>query len=63
MKKAGIASALCHQLAAAKAAEVRGNLKAKAGAILAYTKTVSAQSGKALTAGQANILISLAKAL
>jgi hypothetical protein len=60
---AGVAHAMRAQLDAAEAAALRGNLRAKAGAVGAYQNHVSAQIGKTLTASQAAILIQLAGAL
>ena len=60
---AGIAKSLCAKLDAAKAAEQRGNLMAKAGSLGAYINEVQAQTGKALTAQQAALLVQLAGAL
>lgn len=60
---ADIAGSLCAKLAAAAAAGARGQAKAKANILGAFDNEVSAQSGKALTAGQATLLTQLAAAL
>lgn len=59
----GVANGLCAKLAAAAAARSRGNADAVAGSLGAYAHQVSAQTGKALTPGQAAILTRLAAAL
>lgn len=56
----GIANSLCVKLNAAAAADARGNMTAKAGALNAYAQEVKAQTGKHITAANAAILISLA---
>ena len=61
--KAGVASSLNAKLVAAQQAAQRGDLNAKAGQINAYINQLNAQSGKAVTAAHAAILISLARAL
>jgi YVTN family beta-propeller protein len=53
---AGVSNALCQKLANAKAAYARGNQNAKTGMLNAFANQVSAQTGKALTAAQANVL-------
>jgi hypothetical protein len=58
-----LGQSLCAQLSAAEAAAARGNLKAKRGALKAYRNEVRAQIGKALTAGEAAILIQLSQHL
>lgn len=57
---AGIANSLCVKLNAAEAAAARGNLAGKAGPLNAYVKEVQAQTGKAISATNAAILIRLA---
>lgn len=59
----GVAHALQAKLDAAEAAETRGNGHAKGGALGAFMNQVRAQSGKALTPAQANVLLTLAKTL
>jgi uncharacterized protein len=59
----GIANSLCSMLAAAEAAEARGNEEAKRRALGAYVKQVEAQSGTALTAEAAAHLTALAATL
>ncbi|MEX2646412.1 MAG: ExeM/NucH family extracellular endonuclease [Gaiellaceae bacterium] len=59
----GIANSLCAKLRAAEAADARGNANAKAGALGAYMNELRAQSGKALTADQAELLIELSSTL
>jgi len=54
--KSGVAHALIAKLNAAEAAEARGDLPAKAGAIGAYINQVHAQAGKALTEREAHAL-------
>jgi prepilin-type N-terminal cleavage/methylation domain-containing protein len=61
--KQGVAHALIVKLDAAEAAEKRGDLSAKAGALGAFENQVSAQSGKALTVKQALVLSTLARTL
>jgi prepilin-type N-terminal cleavage/methylation domain-containing protein len=61
--KAGIAQALSAKLDAAEAAESRGDLGAKAGALGAFEHQVHAQTGKALTPDQANVLLTLVRTL
>lgn len=63
VKKTGVADNLCEDLNAAAAAAARGNAKAKAAALGSYINDVKAQSGKALTHDQADILIRLAGTL
>jgi hypothetical protein len=58
-----LGNSLCAQLSAAAAAAARGNEKAKANALAAYTREVNAQTGKAFIAGNAAILTSLASYL
>ena len=58
--KTDVEDALCDKLAAAKAADAQGNAQAKAGALTAYVKQVRAQTGKSLTAAQADTLVALA---
>lgn len=59
----GIANSLCVKLNAAAAAAARGNLQAKAGPLGAYVEELQAQSGKAITADNAAILINLVRYL
>lgn len=59
----GVALALCAQLKLAEQAEERGNEAAKNGILKAYEQSVSALSGKKLTAEQADILRKWAKQL
>lgn len=61
--KPGIAHSLSVKLDAAEAAERRGNLQAKSGALGAFANEVRAQSGKGLTAEHARVLLTLAKTL
>jgi hypothetical protein len=60
---AGVGNSLCASLRAAKAAEARGNLAAKAGALGSFRNEVRAQSGKKLTPVQAGKLNALSLAL
>jgi hypothetical protein len=59
----GVAKSLCVKLANSNAAEARGDQKAAAVLLDAYTQEVSAQSGKTLAAEQAAILTRLTRAL
>jgi hypothetical protein len=59
----GVASGLNAKLNAAEAAEARGNLAAKAGAIRGYLNQLGAQSGKTLTAREAHALAVMASEL
>lgn len=63
VSSAGIANSMCVKLNAAGAAIARGNMQAKAGPLGAYVKEVQAQTGKAVSAANAAILISLANQL
>src|SRR5512143_573278 len=63
VKNHGIAHALIVKLDAAEAAEARGDLRAKAGELRAFSNQLSAQSGKALPAVQAQALVTLAQTL
>ncbi len=63
VKNHGIAHALIVKLDAAEAAEMRGDLHAKAGALKAFSNQLSAQSDKALPAVQSQALITLARTL
>ena len=54
---------MCAKLSAAEAAEGRGNLGAKRGALRAYMNHVNAQSGKSITSGNATTLITFAHTL
>jgi uncharacterized protein len=58
-----VAAGLCDKLAAAQAADRRGNTKAKTGSLAAYVNQLAAQTGKSLTAAEATSLASLAGAL
>lgn len=55
-----VASSMCTKLDNAAKAAARGDLKAKAGMINAFTEEVKAQTGKALTSAQAQVLTRLA---
>jgi len=59
----GIANGLIAKLDAAEAAERRGNVAAKVGALNAFEHQVQAQTGKALTPSQAQVLLTLAHTL
>lgn len=59
----GVAGGLCAKLNAAAASQARGQLKTKANDLTAYENQVTAQSGKALTSDQANLLIEFAATL
>jgi prepilin-type N-terminal cleavage/methylation domain-containing protein len=61
--KEGVAQALSAKLDAAEAADARGNLHAKAGALGAFEHEVRAQTGKALTPQQAEVLLTLVQTL
>jgi len=63
VKSKGISTALCAKLNAASAAMVRGNDKAKAGALRAFVHHVKAQSGKHIPADVAALLIVAANQL
>jgi hypothetical protein len=58
-----LGQSLCAKLSAAAAAAARGDLKAKRALLKAYRNEVRAQIGKALTAGEAAILIQLSQHL
>jgi len=58
-----VAASLIEKLDAAKDSASRGNSKAKEGQLGAFVNQVNAQSGKAITAKQADVLISFAAAL
>jgi uncharacterized protein len=60
---AGIAGSLVAKLNAAEAAAARGNVAAKAGQLAAYANELLAQSGKAIDAERARVLIRAAGAL
>ena len=62
VNNSGIANSMCAKLSAAEAAEGRGNLGAKRGALRAYIH-VNAQSGKSITSGNATTLITFAHTL
>ncbi|HEV8118431.1 MAG TPA: prepilin-type N-terminal cleavage/methylation domain-containing protein [Thermoanaerobaculia bacterium] len=59
----GVAHALAAHLDAAESAEARGNAAAKAGALRAFENQVRAQSGRALTPAQAEVLLILVRTL
>lgn len=61
--KAGVARALNGKLAAAKVSADRGNSSAKAGQLGAFENHVRAQSGKAIAADDAELLIQFARLL
>ncbi len=58
-----MADSLCEKLAAAKAAEERGDLGAKAGSLRAYFHQLSAQTDKTITRRHGFVLAALAKTL
>ncbi|MBD0382881.1 alginate lyase family protein [Paenibacillus sp. WST5] len=58
-----VAASLIEKLDAAKASANRGNAKAKEGQLGAFVNQAKAQSGKAITAEQADLLVSFAAAL
>jgi prepilin-type N-terminal cleavage/methylation domain-containing protein len=62
-QKPGLGQALSAKLDAAEAAERRGNLHAKAGALGAFENQVRAQAGKDLTPQHAEVLLTLAQTL
>jgi prepilin-type N-terminal cleavage/methylation domain-containing protein len=62
-RKHGIGHALIVKLDAAEAAEARGDMHAKAGALKAFANQVRAQTGKALPAVQAQVLMTLVRTL
>ena len=61
--KEGVGQSLSAKLDAAQAAEARGNLHAKSGALGAFEHEVRAQTGKALTPEQADVLLTLVQTL
>jgi hypothetical protein len=61
--KPGIVNSLLAKLDNAQKTEAKGNTNAKAGMIGAFINEVEAQTGKAISAEHADILITLAKAL
>ncbi|HUH14493.1 MAG TPA: ExeM/NucH family extracellular endonuclease [Gaiellaceae bacterium] len=63
VEKEGVANALCAMLAAAEAAEARGNENAKRGILGAYVNLLGAQSGKSIPADAAAWLAALAGSL
>lgn len=63
ISSAGVANALNAKVDAAEAAEQRGNQNAKAGALNAYQNQVRAQTGKAITADHARVLLSISQTL
>ena len=62
-KKPGVAQSLSAKLDAAENADQRGNLRAKAGALGAFENELRAQSGKAFSASQVHVLITLERTL
>ena len=60
---ADVAQSLCDKLAAAKAAAAAGKTKTKENILDAYVNQVEAQSGKSMTAAEAEILTDLAEQL
>lgn len=58
----GVARSLLAKLEAAQASAARGDINSMDGQLGAFINEVSAQSGKTLTAAQANILIQVATA-
>ena len=58
-----IAHSLCAKLSAAQEAEEKGNARAKAGELNAYSHELEAQAGKTLTQHQVDVLMTLAKTL
>lgn len=58
----GVAGALLAKLEAAQESAARGDVNSMDGQLGAFINQVSAQSGKTLTAAQANILIQVATA-
>ena len=58
-----VADSLCEKLAAAKAAEERGDLRGKAGSLRAYLHQLSAQTDKTITRRHAFVLAALATTL
>jgi len=61
--KAGVAQSLSAKLDAAENADQRGNVRAKAGALGAFENELRAQSGKAFSASQVHVLITLERTL
>jgi len=61
--KAGVAQSLSAKLDAAENADQRGNVRAKAGALEAFENELRAQSGKAFSASQVHVLITLERTL
>jgi len=61
--KHGVAHALIAKLDAAEEAEKRGNPCARAGELRAFEHEVRAQTGKALTPNQAEVLSTLVRTL
>ena len=61
--KTGVANSLLTKLGNAQKADANGNANAKAGMIAAFINEVEAQTGKAVSAENAAILIALANAL
>lgn len=58
-----IAHSLCAKLSAAQAAEEKGNARAKAGELNAYSHELEAQADKTLTQHPVGVLMTLAKTL
>jgi hypothetical protein len=63
VNKEGVAGAMCAKLSAAEAAEGRGAMEARRGALGAYMNHVAAQAGKSLTRRRATTLTTLARTL
>jgi prepilin-type N-terminal cleavage/methylation domain-containing protein len=61
--KPGVAQSLSAKLDAAENADQRGNVRAKAGALGAFENELRAQTGKAFSASQAHVLITLERTL
>jgi prepilin-type N-terminal cleavage/methylation domain-containing protein len=61
--KRGVAHSLIAKLEEGERAEGRGDPPAKSGALRAFTNEVRAQTGKAFTPGQAQVLVTLARTL
>lgn len=61
--KAGIGTSLCAKLSAAAASGAAGDMNARAGQLNAYANELQAQTGKAVSAANAAILLQLVSAL
>ena len=59
----GVTNALVFKLDAAEDAELRGNLKARAGQLGAFRNQVRAESGKALTSDAARTILAISNTL